>query len=80
MPEEYRIKFSDFIKHLEKDLICNSPEMEGKNWQDKPLVFNTENRLGLHYLSIYERDGAINIDIGTCDDDICVWCSDIVKK
>ena len=65
MDDEYRMTFSEFIKQIMEDLILNSPEMKEENWQDMPLAFNTENSLGLHYLSIYERDGVINLDVGT---------------
>lgn len=43
--------------------------MEKNNWQDKPLVFNTENRTNLHWLSIcyWDAEGLVSVDIG--DDD-----------
>jgi len=31
---------------------------------DLPVVFNTGSRFGLYYLSIYEHNGEVNIDIG----------------
>ena len=41
-------------------------EMEKNNWQDKPLVFNTENRTNLHWLSIcyWDAEGLVSVDIG----------------
>ena len=41
-------------------------EMEKNNWQDKLLVFNTENRTNLHWLSIcyWEAEGLVSVDIG----------------
>lgn len=40
--------------------------MEKNNWQDKPLVFNTENRTNLHWLSIcyWDAEGLVSVDIG----------------
>ncbi len=58
---DFRITLSEFVKQVVK-------EMEENNWQGKPLAFNTANRLGLHWLSISEIDGVINVDIGTGDE------------
>lgn len=54
--------FREFIKDITK-------EMEENNWDmDKEVVFNTCDDLGLYYLSIYERDGKICIDVGDEDE------------
>ena len=41
-------------------------EMEKNNWQDKLLVFNTETRTNLHWLSIcyWDDEGLVSFDIG----------------
>ncbi len=39
-----------------------------ENDMDKVVEFNTSDRLGLFYLSIYEEDGKICIDIGEDDE------------
>ncbi len=40
--------------------------MEKNNWQDKPLVFNTDNRTNLHWLSVcyWDDEGIVSFDIG----------------
>ena len=54
--------FRGFIKEMMK-------EMEKNGWDmDKEVAFNTCDDLGLYYLSIYERDGKICIDIGDEDE------------
>lgn len=60
MPD-YRVTLSEFIRDITK-------EMKENNWQDKPLAFNTVNDLGLHWLSIYDRDDGVCMDVGTGDE------------
>lgn len=45
----------EFLKHLE--------EAEDIDL-DMEVVFNTENYHGMSLLSIYENEGAVNLDIG----------------
>ncbi len=59
--DDFRLTLSEFIKQITKEMAEN-------NWYDKPLAFNTENRFGLHWLSLYDRDDGVCMDIGTGDE------------
>lgn len=61
-PEEKEMTFGEFVRDITR-------EMEKNGWdEDKPILFNTCDSLDLYYLSIYERDGKICIDVGDEDD------------
>ncbi len=55
---------------LSKFIDGLTEEMEKNNWQDKLLVFNTENRTNLHWLSIcyWDDEGLVSFDIGDEDE------------
>ncbi len=60
-PEWKEMTLKEFIEDITK-------EMKENNWGDKEIEFNTSDNLGLYYLSIYENDGRISIDIGDEDE------------
>ena len=48
---------SEFVKQITK-------EMEENNWQNKPILFNTSDRSNMHWLSVYESEGIVHMDVG----------------
>lgn len=54
-----KITFAEFIAELTKELN------ENEDWGDKELEFSTINRDGLEFLSVYDTDSGICIDVGT---------------
>jgi len=39
-------------------------EMAKEGWEELPVEFNTSDRRGLSWLSIYENGGVVHMDIG----------------
>lgn len=62
MTEEKGMILNEFIKDL-KDEVKNNPKL-GK----LEVTFETSDREGLKYLSIYEDEGKVCIDIGEKDE------------
>ena len=60
----FRITLSEFMKQIVEEIEENKDD----DWQNKPLAFNTEDRHSLHWLSMYESDGVIQMDVGTGDE------------
>ncbi len=52
------MKLKEFIRDL-------TEEMEGNKWQNKTIEFDTIDRGGLSFLSVYKEGKKIHIDIGT---------------
>jgi len=54
--------FAEFVKDLTEELKAN------KDWAEKKVEFCTIDRNGLGYLSIYDLDDTVCIDVGTGED------------
>jgi len=53
------MNFKDFVEDLTREL------KENKNWAKKEVEFCTIDGGGLEYLSVYDSDDTVCIDVGT---------------